>query len=555
MSYALRVFVSSTCYELRDLRALIRQWLEDHGLSPQMSDANGFPTHDGLPPYASCLRVLEECPLVIAVIDRRYGTVFDDWGPYEKYRGLAPTHAEIVHALTRGKRTLIFVQEELWTFYEVWRKNGAMFEGPSLPSGLQRETLLMFHEIKQRKPAPWIRKFGTATEITKALQLEFVNELYAHLHARERETTDTATFLLEKLTGAAPNVRQQIERALNPDLIREKEALEQRLAEIERQLAASAESAEQQVQILEEQKTAVARQLDGVRSEVSRLSVVLAHAAIRDATWLDLVRRTLMPKTPGRVPFHNSAEIALRGFHVNQYTAPTLGEVTWAKLPLHEGGLHRGYDAGLIFRGNSFAPGTTWTLRRKGEPADATRGEAGLSWRPPNIYFGDYLEVSTGGDENEGPLSWRGYEFCVRNPGAIGPDRSTWVEFTYAFDDQALERIRCGEFERGQALLRNSLPAEAVEPLRKAMVFADRMLGEGAPETLAAKAQWELALDGAALARLRFRVGDRLAISSGTHAGKSGIVARLLLRHHHAYVIDVGDGEVYASDEQVERST
>ena len=46
MSYALQVFVSSVCYELRDLRAAINEWLTQHGLVPLMSDEAGFPHID-----------------------------------------------------------------------------------------------------------------------------------------------------------------------------------------------------------------------------------------------------------------------------------------------------------------------------------------------------------------------------------------------------------------------------------------------------------------------------------------------------------------------------
>jgi Domain of unknown function (DUF4062) len=78
VSLALQVFVSSSCHELRDLRASIRTWLLNLGLTPVMSDEGGFPHSGGMPPYAACLAALEECPLVIGVIDRYYGKGFDD---------------------------------------------------------------------------------------------------------------------------------------------------------------------------------------------------------------------------------------------------------------------------------------------------------------------------------------------------------------------------------------------------------------------------------------------------------------------------------------------
>ena len=38
MGYALQVFVSSSCHELRDLRAAIKTWLLELGLTPIMSE-------------------------------------------------------------------------------------------------------------------------------------------------------------------------------------------------------------------------------------------------------------------------------------------------------------------------------------------------------------------------------------------------------------------------------------------------------------------------------------------------------------------------------------
>jgi len=136
LSYRLQVFLSSACYELRDLRAAVQSWLTGLGLTPLLSDENGFPHYDGLPPHATCLRVLEECPLVIGVIDRQYGHPFGDWGRYEQYRGLSPTHAELRHSLELGKRLLLFVNEDILAFYEIWRKNLDKFKSLDPPKGL-----------------------------------------------------------------------------------------------------------------------------------------------------------------------------------------------------------------------------------------------------------------------------------------------------------------------------------------------------------------------------------------------------------------------------------
>jgi hypothetical protein len=187
--------------------------------------------------------------------------------------------------------------------------------------------------------------------------------------------------------------------------------------------------------------------------------------------------------------------------------------------------------------------------RRRGETGPPT-GNNDYFWRLPNIYFGDYLEVSSGDDAVEAPLSWRGYEFQVKNPEG---QTSDWVLFTYPFDDELLTRIRSDSAQQGNELLAAGKAEEAVEPLRKAYVFSDRMLGMQNEQTLRAKSIWERARDEAALAKLRFRVNDQLTVTAGPHAGKCGVVVNLLLTHLHAYVIRPMDGDDFnASDQQVE---
>ena len=258
----------------------------------------------------------------------------------------------------------------------------------------------------------------------------------------------------------------------------------------------------------------------------------------------------MLPKQPGRVPFHNSAEVALRGYRIggDGHQDPKLESVTWSKVEYAEGNLHRGYRAAIIFIGSSFTPGVTFAYRRRGEAGPPT-GNQDYLWRLPSIYFGDYLEVSNHDDDVEGPVSWRDYEFQVKNPEG---QTSDWVSFAYPFDDELLNRIRRESLEQGQSLLRSGNAAGAVEPLRKAYVLSNRMLGIEHEETLHAQSAWEQARAEAALAKLRFRVGNRIVVISGPHAGKQGTVEQMLLNHVHAYVVKPSDGDQFqASDAEV----
>ncbi len=319
MGYALHVFVSSTCYELRDLRASVKAWLEGLGLVPLLSDEAGFPHVDTkMPPYATCLRVLEECPLVVGIVDRKYGRSFDDWGPYPEYAGLAPTHAELRHALATKKSLVLYVHRDVWAFYEAWRKNRSLFIQGTPPQGLDERTLLMFEELKTLPVPPWVGQFSDVRDVIADLQATFVNHVYAHLREQERQSRDLAGYLLERIFEAAPEVRAQIEAKLSPSLVARLESLRSEHAALEATAQQERERSADAVQQARVEKDAVAKEIGEVSGELAQARLWLAMAAVKDANWLHFIRSTLMPKQPGRAPFHNAAEIAIRGYN----TAP-----------------------------------------------------------------------------------------------------------------------------------------------------------------------------------------------------------------------------------------
>ncbi len=301
-------------------------------------------------------------------------------------------------------------------------------------------------------------------------------------------------------------------------------------------------------QTLQAQKEALEAQMNQLNQTTEATQMLLNMAAARDARWLHMVRTTLMPKQDSRVPFHNAAEIAMRGYHCSMRGKPTLLRVTYSALPYNEGGLHRGYYAGLIFTGAEFAPGVTFASRFKGAPEN---GAPDLSnhWRQPNIYFGDRLEVSAAVEDEDGPVSWRGMEFAIRSPeGQV----SEWVEFSCVFDDEKLLASLDRHDREGRRLLEADRAGDAVEPLRKAWVLSRALFGWGAERYRAQEAIWNRAIDQAALDKLRFREGARLRIVAGPHEGKAGVVEKILPRHFHAYLIGTEGESVQAADDQVE---
>jgi hypothetical protein len=550
VAHALSVFVSSGCYELRDLRASVRDFLKSLGINPQLSEDLGFPRVSGDKPHVTCLRTLEECPLVIGLLEKRAGQPFDDWGSFRDYAGLRPTHAELRHALKTNKKLLLYVHQATLSAYFQWKDDPTGYANLAGDRRPEVATLEVLHELREHDPAPYIEKFNDASDVIASLKLNLINEIFASLKDQEAASRDQAEYLMEKILSAAPEIRSKVQEELNPDLMNQLQDLMKDRTELEEKLSGAQRKTEEARDTLQREKLVLDAKIASLQAQAKSAQVMLTMAATRDARWLTYVRSTYMPKQPGRVPFHNSLEVELRGYHTaGGRKTPVLREVTWSKLPYTENQLQRGYYAGILLKGSDFVPGVTVAHRRRGETGPAA-GNKEYFWHLPNIYFGDYLEVASGADEPESPLSWRDYEFQVRNPEG---KTSEWIAFSYPFNDESLLSIMTQSAEEGRRRVSIGDNAGAVEPLRKAMVYADRILGINAPETVALRAEHNKALDNRTLDKLRFGVGTRIRITTGEHIGKIGVIESLGLRQTKPYWIKCADENLIAlADDEVE---
>ena len=68
---SLSVFVSSTCYDLRQIRADLREFLERSGFDAVLSESNGFPIAPDASILDNCLRAVEQRADIFVLIIRR----------------------------------------------------------------------------------------------------------------------------------------------------------------------------------------------------------------------------------------------------------------------------------------------------------------------------------------------------------------------------------------------------------------------------------------------------------------------------------------------------
>jgi len=186
--YTFPIFISSTDYNLKDLRAELASFLTETGYKPILSSAEGFPdSSPNLEPWESCIPVLQNSFVMILIVDGRYGKSLP-WPNYEDVmegRSVSPTHGEFLYSHATSKRMFVFIRTEVLAHYQTYlnaiEKHGKAESkkilDDILPKHINFQTLEFINEIKNKRPVSWITQFDDITDIKKEVKKKLLNQL------------------------------------------------------------------------------------------------------------------------------------------------------------------------------------------------------------------------------------------------------------------------------------------------------------------------------------------------------------------------------------------
>lgn len=108
-----KVFISSTIYDMKDLRSALKFWLNEQGFIVQMSDQSDFRKNSSENSYQACLDTISNCDYFILIIGSRVG------GLYSTNPKLSITHKEYKYAYNLAKqgkikKIIIFIRQSIW---------------------------------------------------------------------------------------------------------------------------------------------------------------------------------------------------------------------------------------------------------------------------------------------------------------------------------------------------------------------------------------------------------------------------------------------------------
>jgi hypothetical protein len=155
-----KVFVGSTGYDLRTVRAEIVECLRNMGHAPIYFESPSFHVPQGLHSHDACIQAVEQCEVYLLIINKRYGGKYVGT-LYPEMAGKSITHAETLRALELKKRVFPFVCQSTWDERSIYKKNPdtktVYVENPRIFD--------LVDEVLHRQTDNWIWFFENSVEL------------------------------------------------------------------------------------------------------------------------------------------------------------------------------------------------------------------------------------------------------------------------------------------------------------------------------------------------------------------------------------------------------
>jgi hypothetical protein len=168
------VFLSSTCYDLIDLRAELGSHLRSVGLQVVRSDAQDFAIEQDRNSIETCLVRVRESDYFVCILSQRYGPSLASVG----YDDVSATHLEYREARASGKPVMFFVRDRLMGDYSLSRKMpGDPAFQPVFASAKDAGRLFAFIEEHEKlkkgsSVSNWVFPFASVVDLKEALSLQ-----------------------------------------------------------------------------------------------------------------------------------------------------------------------------------------------------------------------------------------------------------------------------------------------------------------------------------------------------------------------------------------------
>ena len=179
-----RVFISSTFYDLRQIRNNVGDFIKGLGYEPVMHERSGVAYSQTTPLENDCYHELASCDIVVCIIGNHFGSKSLE-------NDLSITMNEIQNAIKNKKKVYIFISSDVYTEHRTYllNKDTGTFKSAYTDDIKIHEYIAELNKtVKNHVIVP----FETTDEIIQILKAQFAG-LLQNLLQRESSMTDAKT--------------------------------------------------------------------------------------------------------------------------------------------------------------------------------------------------------------------------------------------------------------------------------------------------------------------------------------------------------------------------
>lgn len=229
-----KVFISSTFYDLRQIRADIDQFLRVMGFDTIRNEIGAIPYGRDLPLEDDCIKEVEQCDILISIIGGRFGSETRDKGSIDQYNNPSSiSQRELRTAIKHSKQVYIFIDKNVDAEYNTYQlnKNNKDIKYRYVDDN---RIYSFIEEVRNLDRNNNIKSFESADEITNYLREQFAGLFQRFLENQSRvkeynlineleRTSNNLKQLTEFLVSQNKDKQQEIEQILmiNHPLINE----------------------------------------------------------------------------------------------------------------------------------------------------------------------------------------------------------------------------------------------------------------------------------------------------------------------------------------------
>jgi hypothetical protein len=216
-----RVFISSTCFDLAEVRDSLTSFCESFGFEVVMSDRGDVFYHPDLHTHESCVNEISNCQLFILIIGGRFG------GKYKIDPSKSITNAEYVAAKEGNIPIFSFVKEDVLADHHVYQKNkgkkfAANIEYPSMEKQDYAENIFNFvDQVRSPSVNNGFFSFKFARDLHDSLRKQWAGMFFDFLSQRSvsnqlKSTNDSVANLSiasKKIEELIKGIYRQVDEA------------------------------------------------------------------------------------------------------------------------------------------------------------------------------------------------------------------------------------------------------------------------------------------------------------------------------------------------------